>query len=133
MISGAPLTVDIPSDPAFKDRFWYWRGASGKKYIHSVYAVEDCPPLPGAIYVAVRRQGNLRTVMGVGRFMPFWDNVVTGRSLDRLHASGVNEIHVHLLAKSADQCEDILVDLEQSLMGDGHGSFQEARGLALAA
>lgn len=133
MISGAPLTVDIPSDPAFKDRFWYWRGASGKKYIHSVYAVEDCPPLPGAIYVAVRRQGNLRTVMGVGRFMPFWDNVVTGRSLDRLHASGVNEIHVHLLAKSADQCGGILVDLEQSMMGDGHGSFQEARGLALAA
>jgi hypothetical protein len=133
MISGAPLIVDIPSDPAFKDRFWYWRGASGRKYIHSVYALEDCPPLPGAIYVAVRRQGNLRTVMAVGRFMPFWDNVVTGRSLDRLHASGVNEIHVHLLAKSPDQCESILVDLEDSLVAAGHGSFAEEQSLSLAA
>jgi hypothetical protein len=133
MISGAPLTVDIPSDPAFKDRFWYWCGGSGKKYIHSVYALEDCPPLPGAIYLAVRRQGSLRTVMALGRFMPFWDNVVTGRSLDRLHASGVNEIHVHLLAKSAGQCEDILADLEVSLQAEGHGSFAEEQVQALAA
>lgn len=133
MISGAPLTVDIPSDPAFKDRFWYWRGASGKKYIHSVYAVEDCPPLPGAIYVAVRSQGNLRTVMALGRFTPFWDNVVTGRSLDRLRASGVTEIHVHLLAKSPDQCEAILADLEGALDHEIHDNFAEGQGLALAA
>jgi hypothetical protein len=133
MISGSPLTVDIPSDPAFKDRFWYWRGASGKKYIHSVYELDDCPPLPGAIYVAVRRQGNLRTVMALGRFMPFWDNVVTGRSLDRLYASGVTEIHVHLLAKSADQCDDILADLENSLESEGHGSFVEKQSFSLAA
>ena len=133
MISGAPLTVDIPSDPAFKDRFWYWRGTSGKKYIHSVYALEDCPPLPGAIYLAVRRQGNLRTVMALGRFTPFWDNVVTGRSLDRLHASGVTEIHVHLLAKSPDQCEAVLNDLEASLVAEGHGCFAEKQSLSLAA
>jgi hypothetical protein len=133
MISGAPLTVDIPSDPAFKDRFWYWRGASGKKYIHSVYAVDDCPPLPGAIYLAVRRQGNLRTVMALGRFMPFWDNVVTGRSLNRLCASGVNEIHVHLLAKSPDQCEAIVTDLEGALELQNHDHFAEEQSVALAA
>jgi hypothetical protein len=133
MISGAPLTVDIPSDPAFKDRFWYWRGVSGKKYIHSVYAVEDCPPLPGAIYLAVRRQGNLRTVMALGRFTPFWDNVVTGRSLDRLYASGVTEIHVHLLAKSPDQCEAILADLERALALENCDHFAEEQPEALAA
>lgn len=133
MISGAPLAVDIPSDPAFKDRFWYWRGVSGKKYIHSVYAVEDCPPLPGAIYVAVRRQGNLRTVMALGRFMPFWDNVVTGRSLDKLHAAGVNEIHVHLLAKSPDQCESILADLGCVVEMERGGHFAEEQGVLLAA
>jgi hypothetical protein len=133
MISGTPLTVDIPSDPAFKDRFWYWRGVSGKKYIHSVYAVEDCPPLPGAIYVAVRRQGNLRTVMALGRFMPFWDNVVTGRSLARLHAAGVNEIHVHLLAKSPDQCEVILADLGRAVEIERDGQFAEEMSVLLAA
>ena len=133
MISGAPLTVDIPSDPAFKDRFWYWRGCSGKKYIHSVYGVEDCPPLPGAVYVAVRRQGNLRTVMALGRFTPFWGNVVNGRSLDRLHASGVTEIHVHLLAKSSDQAAAVLDDLEGALVVEHHGSFAEEQRVSLAA
>jgi hypothetical protein len=133
MISGAPLTVDIPSDPAFKDRFWYWRGVSGKKYIHSVYELDDCPPLPGAIYVAVRRQGNLRTVMALGRFMPFWDNVVTGRSLDQLYASGVNEIHVHLLAKSSDQSEAILADLEDAIELENRDHFAEEQRVALAA
>ncbi len=132
-ISGTPLTVDIPSDPAFKDRFWYWRGASGQKYIHSVYGVEDCPPLPGAIYVAVRRQGNLRTVMALGRFTPFWDNVVSGRSLERLRAAGVNEMHVHLLAKSADQSSAIQQDLEMALLEDDAYSFSEAGQLTLAA
>jgi hypothetical protein len=133
MISGASLIIDIPSDPSFKDRFWYWRGASGKKYIHSVYGLEDCPPLPGALFVAVRRQGDLRTVMALGRFMPFWDGVMEGRSLERLHASGVNEIHVHLMAKSPEHCESILADLEASLVQDQHGSFSEERGLPLAA
>ena len=73
---GSPIAADLPSDPAFKDRFWYWTGASGRKYIHSVYGLEDCPPLPGAIYVAVRREGPLRVVMGIGRFTPFWDGPI---------------------------------------------------------
>jgi hypothetical protein len=133
MISGAPLIVDIPSDPAFKDRFWYWRGASGKKYIHSVYALEDCPPLPGAVYVAVRRQGGMRVVMDVGRFTPFWDGVITGRSLDGLRASGVNEIHVHLLAKSADEAVMIEADLEAAVAVERHDCLAEAPQLSLAA
>ena len=118
MISGASLMIDIPSDPSFKDRFCYWHGASGKKYIHSVYGLEDCPPLPGAIYVAVRRQGDLRTVMGLGRFLPLWDGVLSGRSLDRLRASGVNEIHVHLMAKSVEQYESVLADLGAALCAE---------------
>ena len=125
MISGTSLMIDIPSDPSFKDRFWYWRGASGRKYIHSVYGLDECPPLPGAIYVAVRRQGDLRTVMGLGRFLPLWEGVLSGRSLDRLRASGVNEIHVHLMAKSPEECEDILNDLGASLREAAHCGFAE--------
>lgn len=114
LIHGTPIAADFPSDPSFKDRFWYWTGASGRKYIHSVYALEDCPPLPGAIYVAVRRQGPLRVVMGIGRFTAFWDGPLGGRDLQALRARGVDEIHVHLLAKSSEVAIATLGDLQQA-------------------
>jgi hypothetical protein len=114
LIHGTPIAADLPSDPAFKDRFWYWTGASGRKYIHSVYGLGDCPPLPGAIYVAVRREGPLRVVMGIGRFTPFWDGPLGGRDLSVLQRQGVDEIHVHLLAKSPEVAAAILDDLMQA-------------------
>jgi hypothetical protein len=118
LIHGTPITADFPSDPDFKDRFWYWTGASGRKYIHSVFALDDCPPLPGAIYVAVRREGPLRLVMGIGRLTPFWDGPMGGRDLAALRRNGVDEIHVHLLAKSPEVAEAILEDLLQAYEHD---------------
>jgi hypothetical protein len=118
LITGSPMAADFPSDPSFKDRFWYWTGASGRKYIHSVYGLEDCPPLPGAIYVAVRREGPLRLVMGIGRFTSFWNGSFGGRNLQALRARGVDEIHVHLLAKSPEVAEAILEDLLQAYETD---------------
>jgi hypothetical protein len=114
LIHGTPIAADLPSDPDFKDRFWYWTGASGRKYIHSVYGLDDCPPLPGAIYVAVRREGPLRLVMGIGRFTPFWDGTLSGRDISSLRRQGIDEIHVHLLAKSPEVADAILEDLLQA-------------------
>jgi hypothetical protein len=121
LIHGTPIAADLPSDPDFKDRFWYWTGASGRKYIHSVFALDDCPPLPGAIYVGVRREGPLRLVMGIGRFTPFWDGPMGGRDLASLRRQGVDEIHVHLLAKSPEVAEVILEDLLQAYEHDDSG------------
>ena len=28
----------------FSDRFCFWTGLSGKRYIHSVYGADNCPP-----------------------------------------------------------------------------------------
>ena len=55
LIHGSPIAINFPHGSHDNERFWYWRGRSGQKYIHSVYAGDACPPLPGAIYVAVRR------------------------------------------------------------------------------
>ncbi len=114
LIHGTPIAADLPSDPDFKNRFWYWTGSSGRKYIHSVYTLDDCPPLPGAIYVAVRREGPLRLVMGIGRFTAFWEGPLGGRDLSVLRRQGVDEIHVHLLAKSPEVAQAILEDLLQA-------------------
>jgi hypothetical protein len=118
LITGSPITADLPSDPSFKDRFWYWTGASGRKYIHSVYGLEDVPPLPGAIFVAVRREGPLRIVTAIGRFTPFWDGTLAGRDLAAFGAEGVDEIHVHLLAKSPEVAAAVLEDLMQAYAQD---------------
>lgn len=121
LIHGTPIAADLPSDPDFKDRFWYWTGASGRKYIHSVYGLDDCPPLPGAIYVAVKREGPMRVVMGIGRFTPFWDGPLGGRDITSLRRQGVDEIHVHLLAKSPEVAAAILEDLLQAYEHEEEG------------
>lgn len=126
LIHGTPIVADLPSDPTFKDRFWYWTGASGRKYIHSVYGLEDCPPLPGAIYVGVQREGPLRIVMGIGRFTPFWDGSFGSQNLAFLRAKGVDEIHVHLLAKSPEVANAILEDLLQAYENDDTGFNEPA-------
>jgi hypothetical protein len=116
LIHGSPISAELPSDPGLQDRFWYWHGASGRKYIHSVYEPENCPPLPGAIYVAVRREGNLRIALSVGRFTPFWDGTMMSMEAAHVARWGADEVHVHLLAKSAVMAEDILADLRDAMM-----------------
>src|SRR3954463_7132796 len=93
IIHGTPLTSILP-EGSIEPRFWYWFGASGRRYIHSVYPAGCCPPLPGAVFIAVKRTGTLRTAVSVGRFSVFWDLSVTP-------AVGwdVEELHVHLLAR----------------------------------
>lgn len=92
LIYGSPISAELPSDPGLQDRFWYWHGASGRKYIHSVYAPDCCPPLPGAIYVAVRREGSLRIALSVGRFTPFWDGVMMSSEAAHVARLGIDEI-----------------------------------------
>lgn len=128
LIHGSPITVELTSDPGLQERFWYWHGASGQKYIHSVYEPENCPPLPGAIYVAVRREGHLRIALAVGRFTPFWDGTMMSSEAAHVARLGIDEIHVHLLARSPLAAEDVLADLRDALHADDEvlpGRLQE--------
>ncbi len=126
LIQSSPITLNAPQDADMRDRFFYWQGASGRKYIHSVYELDACPPLPGAIYVAVKRSGHMSIAMAVGRFAPFWDNTIGHDDLNRLEALGVDEVHVHLLAHSPEVADLIKSDLSAAL-GDApiHVGFCE--------
>ena len=115
LIQGFPITAKLPPELGIGERFWYWRGASGRNYIHSIYRADACPPLPGAVYVAVKRAGGERRAVNVGRFCNFWDG-----SLGSLAGSGIagldaDEIHVHLLACNADAAEAVFGDLQRAL------------------
>ena len=96
----------------FNDRFWYWHGQSGTRYIHSIYTPDACPPLPGAIYVTVQRlAGGKRAAVDVGRFCEDWDYVEGLIHDHRVGNSQIDEIHVHLLAKSDDNADEVVKDL----------------------
>lgn len=114
LIQGFPVAVALSSDPSFKDRFWYWSGASGRKYIHTVYRPDDCPPLPGAVYVAVKRRGSLRIAVSVGRFGPLWDQTIGSREMQRFRRLGIDELHVHLPGQSPARASAVLQDLREA-------------------
>jgi hypothetical protein len=124
-IHGTPLALETIGLPDMAERFWYWQGQSGRKYIHSVYELDNCPPLPNAVYVAVKRSGSLRIAVAVGRFQPFWDQPLGEDDITKLERLGADEVHVHLLARSPDLAESVRLDLA-SAMNETYGFSEPA-------
>ena len=99
----------ICDDAEFNDRFWFWQGASGRNYIHSVYPAGQCPPLAGAIFIAVTRDpatGACRA-LDCGRLGAF----------GHMSSHNADEVHVHMLARDEAEGTQILNDLRQALFG----------------
>jgi hypothetical protein len=73
-----------------------WKGGSGRLYNHSVYSLIECPPLPQATFVLVKRLENgHREVLHVGvaaTEAPIYNLAGVRRRGARL---GANEVHVH--------------------------------------
>jgi len=110
------FSASIELENEFSDRFWFWTGLSGKRYIHSVYSSENCPPLPGAIYVVVRRlENDNRVPVRMGRFSPLWDFPLPVDANDSRY-----EIHVHLLAGDENQTVRVYDDLAAALELEAH-------------
>lgn len=110
MMQGYSLSANLPEDTGLGERFWYWRGVSGQSYIHSIYAPDLCPPVPGAVFVIVRKAGGVRTALSAGRFGA--DGL---RPADIAPPNPGDEIHVHLLARGAEAAERVLADLVATL------------------
>ena len=125
LIHGIPLEIPYSGGTESEPRFWYWHGASGRRYIHSVYRPETCPPLPGAVFLAVRSLGNLRTVLGAGRFAGLWDVNIPADDAGHWESLGANEIHVHLLSRDETEAREIAADLQAALEEDVTISAEE--------
>jgi hypothetical protein len=101
----------VCSEAAFAQAFHYWRGASGRRYLHSVYTLIGCPALPRANYILVRHyEDGSRVALSFGQTK---DDAVTLNLAHLRHEGakiGANEVHIHLLAESAD--ERLLVEAD---------------------
>lgn len=109
MMQGYSLSATLPEEYGLGERFWYWRGASGQSYIHSIYALDLCPPVAGAVYVVVRKTGGSRMAVAIGRFG------ADGSAPSLAAASSGDEVHVHLLARDAEAADAVLRDLAAAL------------------
>ncbi len=104
----ASLGTDIES----ADRFHFWSGASGQRYVHSVYSLLECPEVPAANFLLVRRDAaGRRDVLAIGRLRHGAGSLNLAEIRQRGARLGANEVHVHLLAPSAAQRRVVEADL----------------------
>ena len=98
--------------------YHYWRGASGARYLHTVFALIDCPQLPRANYILVRRDQD-----GTCRPLDIGQTVYVAESLNLAHLRrravllGANEIHIHFLSESVRQRRAVEADLSARQLG----------------
>ena len=133
-MQGSPISSTATLDcPDLQDRFWFWQGASGKKYIHTIYTPGHCPPAPGAVYVGVKKLGNLRVALMVGRFGTAFDGRLSNQGASDVRSC--DEIHVHLLARSSEAAETVWHDLDLAMteLPDEVIRAPETKSLPLAA
>ena len=69
--------------------------------------------------MAVRRQGDLREAVAIGRFSRLWDAAAGITGGLELEKAGVDELHVHLLARG-DAAMDAVADDLCRAMGQDH-------------
>lgn len=104
----APVATDL----ATTTRFHFWTGATGKRYVHTVYSLFDCPPLGCANYVLVRREGRTkRTVLAIGRVAGEAASLNLAEIRQRGAQLGADEVHIHLLATDPAESQAVEVDL----------------------
>jgi len=102
----------VCAEAAFDQAFHYWRGASGRRYLHSVYTLVGCPALPQANFILVRRHPD-----GTREALVFGETKDDAISLNLAHLRhegakiGANEVHIHFLADTADDRALVQADL----------------------
>ncbi|PPC98330.1 MAG: hypothetical protein CTY31_13715 [Hyphomicrobium sp.] len=103
------------SAPDCAARFHFWTGASGKRYVHTVYSLFDCPPLDAANYVLVRREGKAaRAILAIGRLTNETATLNLAEIRQRAALLGADEVHIHLLATSVHESHAVETDLRSA-------------------
>jgi hypothetical protein len=117
---GRPFSLPPAADPASGKtaRCQFWRGASGRRYVHTVYGLIECPPVPQATYLLVRREadGSCR-VLHIASGESSAPTLNLARIRQRGATLGANEVHVHPLAQTEGQRRLVICDLRAGLFG----------------
>jgi len=96
--------------------FHDWRGASGRRYLHSVYSLAACPAMPKVNYILVHcDMFGKRTPLRIGRTVEEASSLNLAHLRQKAAQLGANEVHIHLLAETAQDRRLIETDLRAGL------------------
>jgi hypothetical protein len=87
--------------PDLAGRFHFWRGASGRRYACTRFALGDLPAYEDAVALFVRHRGDDTVVLGIGS--------LTAKSAIPF---GTDEVHVHLVRGGMEALDEALADLQ---------------------
>ncbi len=92
--------------------FHYWDGLSGTRYLHSVYSLKECPELPKANYIMVRKLENGEAIpLYVGQTLADATSLNLAHIRQKAARLGANEIHIHVMTNSPMERADVERDL----------------------
>ena len=106
----------INSIAHIEQSFHYWYGASGKRYLHTVYSLTNCPIMPRANYIMVKRYP-----CGTAKALRISKTTEKSCSLNLAHLRqraaqlGANEIHIHALTETQKDRNLVEMDLRAGL------------------
>jgi len=105
-----PLAALERSDLA--GRYSHWLGASGRRYMFSVYTPASCPAYCDAVLVVAKVDFHgRRSILAIEDTGEFPDPAVSRAAQKALAAGGKVELHLHLLAASRAQRREAITDL----------------------
>jgi hypothetical protein len=96
--------------PGHGSRFTAWRGRSGRRYVTSCYAVDDDDALGFADSVLIAVDAT-RRIIGVREAGPWGLEAAVNRWRDEMQSAGAIQIHVHLIAATAEDRLRAITDL----------------------
>ena len=103
----------LDENPDIRERFHFWCGASGQRYVHTIYSLIECPALPACNYVLVRADANgKRAALSIGHVAQSAPSLNLAEIRRRGAELGANEVHIHLLAGSAKQSKLVEFDIK---------------------
>ena len=92
--------------------FHYWQGLTGARYLHSAYNLQDCPELPKANYIAVKKLPNGENIpLFIGQTMADANSLNLAHIRQRAARLGANEIHIHVMTECRKERDDVERDL----------------------
>lgn len=93
---------------AFGDRFRFWHGRSGKRYVFSSFSIDDLPTFESAVVIGMKAGAD-----GVPR--PIWIASAENRTdlweLTSLLGGTATEVHLHLLADGEELRLAVMADI----------------------
>lgn len=117
--AGLKRIIPMDNEPAkicaehrFRRAFHYWFGASGERYLHTVYPLVECPELPRANFILVGRDADgARLAIRVGQTRDDAGSLNRARLRHLGALLGAVEVHVHLLAENREERCAVEADL----------------------